>query len=269
MLARLPPQGGHVLLRRRGPQRPPARGAAEPPRGTFNLNSGKLSADDAGDDAWNVRAREVASLYAGHEVAVHGLRHESWNVTLPAVAAADIARDRLALEALAGHPVEGSAYPCGGHSKGPAADAALRALGIVHARVVASRDDFAVPADFLDWNPTMHHSRSDAADLARRFLGAADAPAAEPSLFYVWGHSYEFRTGEDWAAMDALCALFGGRDDVWPATNVEICRYVLAFRALRGTLDGRILENPTAVPLWLRAGGRDLLLPPGGSVAMS
>jgi len=232
-------------------------------RGTFNLNSGKLSADDAGDDAWNVRAREVASLYAGHEVAVHGLRHESWNVTLPAVAAADIARDRLALEALAGHPVEGSAYPCGGHSKGPAADAALRAAGIVHARVVASRDDFAVPADFLDWNPTMHHSRPDAADLARRFLDAADAPAAEPSLFYVWGHSYEFRTEEDWAKMDALCALFGGRDDVWAATNVEICRYVLAFRALRGSLDGRILENPTAIPLWLVADGRPVVLKPG------
>ena len=236
-------------------------------RGTFNLNSGKLSADDSGDDAWNVRAREVASLYAGHEVAVHGLRHESWNVTLPAVAAADIARDRLTLEALAGHPVEGSAYPCGGHSKGPAADSALRALGIVHARVVASRDDFAVPADFLDWNPTMHHSRPDAADLARRFLDAADAAAAEPALFYVWGHSYEFRTEEDWAKMDELCALFGGRDDVWAATNVEICRYVLAFRALRGSLDGRILENPTAIPLWLVAGGRPVVLKPGERLA--
>ncbi len=232
-------------------------------RGTFNLNSGTLSADGAADDARNVRSSEVAALYAGHEVAVHGRRHETWNATLPAVAAADIARDRLALEALAGHPVEGSAYPCGLHSKGPAADAALRALGIVHARVVASRDDFAVPADFLDWNPTMHHSRPDAADLARRFLDAADTPAAEPSLFYVWGHSYEFRTEEDWAKMDALCALFDGRDDVWAATNVEICRYVLAFRALRGSLDGRILENQTAFPLWLVAGGRPVVLKPG------
>ena len=79
----------------------------------------------------------------------------------------------------------------------------------------------------------------------------------------MWGHSYEFRTEEDWAKMDALCALFDGRDDVWAATNVEICRYVLAFRALRGSLDGRILENPTAIPLWLVADGRPVVLKPG------
>jgi peptidoglycan/xylan/chitin deacetylase (PgdA/CDA1 family) len=237
-------------------------------RGTFNLNSGKLSGDGADDDAWNVRASDVASLYAGHEVAVHGLRHETWNVTLPAVAAGDIARDRLALEALAGHPVEGSAYPCGEHSKGPAADAALRALGIVHARICAARSDFAVPEDFLAWGPTIHQNRPDAAEVARKFLDAADPATAEPALFYCWGHSFEFRTEEDWAAMDALCALFGGRDDVWAATNAEICRYVLAFRALHGTLDGRVLENPTAVPLWLVAGGKPVVLQPGGTLRL-
>ena len=231
-------------------------------RGTFNLNSGKLSPDGAADDAWNVRASEAASLYAGHEAAVHGLRHESWNVTLPAVVAADIARDRLALESLFGCPVEGSAYPCGEHSKGPAPDAALRALGIVHARVVATRADFAVPADFLAWAPTTHHGRGDAADLARTFLDAADPATAEPALFYVWGHSFEFRSEEDWERMDALCALLA-RDDVWAATNIEICRYVLAFRALRATLDGRVLENPTAIPLCLRVDGRPVLLAPG------
>ncbi|MBQ9727709.1 MAG: hypothetical protein IJV65_09420 [Kiritimatiellae bacterium] len=63
--------------------------------------------------------------------------------------------------------------------------------------------------------------------------------------------------------MDALCALFAGRGDVWAATNLEICRYVLAFRALRGTLDGRVPENPTAVPLWLLAGGKPVVLGPG------
>lgn len=235
-------------------------------RGTFNLNSGKLAADDAAPDAWNVRASEAAALYAEHEIAVHGLRHESWNATLPAVAALDIARDRLALEALAGHPVEGSAYPCGGHSKGPAADAALRAAGIVHARVVAPRGNFAVPEDFLDWHPTTHHRAEDAEALADRFLAAPpDAAAAEPALFYVWGHSFEFGSEEDWARFEALCAKFDGRDGVWRATNIEICRYVLAFRALRGSLDGRILENPTAIPLFLRLGGREILLAPGAA----
>lgn len=239
-------------------------------RGTFNLNSGKLAADGAAPDAWNVRASEAAALYAGHEIAVHGLRHESWNATLPAVAALDIARDRLALEALAGVPVEGSAYPCGAHSKGPAADAALRASGIVHARVVDRRADFAVPEDFLDWHPTTHHRAEDAEALADRFLASPpDAAAAEPALLYVWGHSFEFGSEEDWSRFEALCAKFDGRDGVWRATNLEICRYVLAFRALRGTLDGRVIENPTAVPLWLLAGGREILLAPGARLDLA
>ena len=238
-------------------------------RGTFNLNSGNLSADDAAPDAWHVRASEVASLYAGHEVAVHGLRHESWNVTLPAVAALDVARDRLALEALVGHPVEGSAYPCGEHSKGPAADTALRACGIVHARVVAPCGDFAVPRDFLDWHPTLHHVSEELDATAKRFLDAPDGAAEEPSLLYVWGHSFEFGTEEDWARMEKFCAAFDGRDDVWRATNLEICRYVTAFRALHATLDGRVLSNPTAVPLWLLADGRPVVLEPGRTFSAS
>ena len=239
-------------------------------RGTFNLNSGRLAPDGAEPDAWTVRASEVAALYAEHEIAVHGLRHESWNVTLPAVAALDIARDRLALEALAGVPVEGSAYPCGTHSKGPEADTALRAAGIVHARVVERRVDFAVPEDFLDWHPTTHHRAEDAEALADRFLDApTDPAAAEPALFYVWGHSFELGSEEDWARLEALCAKFDGRDDVWRATNLEVCRYVLAFRALRGTLDGRVLENPTAVPLCLLLGGRRALLAPGARLEVA
>ena len=238
-------------------------------RGTFNLNSGKLSPDDAAPDAWNVRASEVAPLYAEHEVAVHGLRHESWNVTLPAVAALDVARDRLALEALVGHPVEGSAYPCGEHSKGPAADTALRACGIVHARVVAPCADFSVPADFLDWHPTLHHVSEDLDATGKRFLDAPDRAAVEPALLYVWGHSFEFRTEEDWARMERFCAAFDGRDEVWRATNVEICRYVTAFRSLRTTLDGRVFSNPTAVPLWLLTEGRPVVLEPGRTFSAS
>ena len=139
----------------------------------------------------------------------------------------------------------------------------------MHARVVAPREDFAVPEDFLDWHPTTHHGRGDPVALARRFLDAAPPAAREPSLFYVWGHSFEFGTEEQWARMEALCALFGGRDDVWRATNLEICRYVLAFRTLRGTLDGRRVENPTAIPLFLLFEGRRVLLAPGARLEVA
>ena len=98
---------------------------------------------------------------------------------------------------------------------------------------------------------------------------AAGPAAADPALFYVWGHSFELGSEEDWARLEALCAKFDGRDDVWRATNLEVCRYVLAFRALRCTLDGRVLENPTAVPLCLLLGGRRALLAPGARLEVA
>jgi hypothetical protein len=132
------------------------------------------------------------------------------------------------------------------------------------ARATTSTYKFKLPRYWLKWQPTCGITDPNLFKYAQKFL---DTECTEDMLFYVWGHSYEFRTEEDWAKMDALCALFGGRDDVWAATNVEICRYVLAFRALRGSLDGRILENPTAIPLWLVAGGRPVVLKPGERLA--
>ena len=45
-------------------------------------------------------------------------------------------------------------------------------------------------------------------------------------MMYVWGHSFEFRTEEDWALMEQFCQLAGGREDTWYATNIEIVDYM-------------------------------------------
>ena len=38
-------------------------------------------------------------------------------------------------------------------------------------------------------------------------------------MMYVWGHSFEFRTEEDWALMEQFCQLAGGREDTWYAVS--------------------------------------------------
>ena len=40
------------------------------------------------------------------------------------------------------------------------------------------------------------------------------------------------------------------REKIWFATSIEIVDYVKAFRELRCSSDGRILQNPTEMTLW-------------------
>ena len=41
-------------------------------------------------------------------------------------------------------------------------------------------------------------------------------------MLYIWGHSYELITEDDWQRFDDLCRLLSGHDDIWYATNIEI-----------------------------------------------
>ena len=36
------------------------------------------------------------------------------------------------------------------------------------------------------------------------------------------GHSYEFKTEEEWAVMERLCEMLAGRDDIFYGTNAEV-----------------------------------------------
>ena len=100
---------------------------------------------------------------------------------------------------------------------------------------------------------TCHHADDKAFELAEKFI------AGEPSkvlfryegwLFYIWGHSYEFRTEEDWLRMDGLLSMLSNRDDIWYATNIEIYDYVEAYRALVYSCDKSMVYNPSAQPIY-------------------
>ena len=44
---------------------------------------------------------------------------------------------------------------------------------------------------------------------------------AKPSVFYLWGHSYEFDVDNNWQIIEDFCRLVSGRDDIYYATNAE------------------------------------------------
>ena len=136
----------------------------------------------------------------------------------------------------------------------------------LYARTVSSSRQFSIPQDWLRLQPTCHHDDPMLMELADRFLRE---PAGWSSrLFYLWGHAYEFEANGNWQVMEDFCRKLGGRDDIWYASNIDICTYVLDWRRLVFSADGQTLYNPTARTLWLEHEGRQYTLAPGQTIRL-
>lgn len=227
---------------------------------TFNLNSGIKN------DPRRIPADEIKQVYAGHEIAVHTLTHPHLENLTKAEMAQEIIEDRKNLEAITGGIVDGMAYPFGlADTLGEPELAA--GCGICYSRTVTATHGFGLPKDFMRWHPTCHHNDLRLSELTDRFLAPDDRAhpwRIRPSLFYLWGHSYEFNDAGNWALIEDFCKKTGGNGAVWYATNGEIAHYVKAFRLIEKSADGKTVYNPTAMRLYFIADGREFSLEPGG-----
>ena len=225
-------------------------------KATFNLNSGEQGEN-------RIPLCEYAPLYAGHEIAAHGVRHPGMTAAPLPLAAQQVLEDRRALEHHTQAPVRGFAYPYG--EVNAAVAAMLPALGIRYARVVGDTHDFAMPHDFMTWKATCHHTHNLLED-GKRFVELYKTQYLY--MMYVWGHSFEFRTEEDWALMEQFCQLVGGREDTWYATNIEIVDYMADAARLQYTAAGDKVCNPNAQSIWVEVDGRHYEIPAGKTVAL-
>lgn len=236
-------------------------------KATFNLNSG-LSGKE---HDWEYRGIHVSRLspeeirenYGGFEIAVHTVHHPDLTVLSAEGVIQEVFQDRQALEALAGYPVRGMAYPYGTCSEG--LTGLLRSLGICYSRTVKSTHAYGFPEDYLAWHPTCHYMEQDAPKLADQFL-AMDSDRL--SLFYLWGHSYELDGNDNWELMEEFCRKFGTAKDVWRASNMEIYLYMEALDRLVVSCDQKILFNPSAQDLWVTADGRPVKIEGGKTVRL-
>lgn len=226
-------------------------------RGTFNLNNRLFDAQ-----CWHGRMNEEDTLNAfrdcGQEVALHGARHIFLEkVTLPE-AVREVADNRAYLERKFGRIVRGMAYAYG--SVNQDIKRVLADSGVVYARTTVPTYDFSLPRDWLEWNPTCHHTDERLAELAERFF--AKSPESEfknrePWLFYVWGHAYEFDDDDNWNVIENLCKRAEENSDkIWFATNIEIYDYVRAYNNLVFSSDGETCHNPSAISVWLEIRGK-------------
>lgn len=216
-------------------------------KATFHLNSGRMDVEGYIDSA------EVASLYTGHEIACHGVHHLFLNQISDSELVRELLDDRKTLEQLSGRIVTGLSYAFGVTNDKIIQTA--RMLGIEYARTVDDTNSYFVPEDFMRWNPTCHHNRAiSAPEIVDTFF---NPPAyMQPDLLYIWGHSYEFELDNSWDKMEDLCKKVSGYPDTWYATNLEICRYRRAAAQLIESVDGKRIENPTGVDIWIEKDGK-------------
>lgn len=229
-------------------------------KGTFNINSGYISQDPEGK--W-MTADDIRThiLGKGHEVANHGYQHWSLCSHRPLEGIRDLLRCRMELESLFGGFVRGLAFPDNGVSRFDngsdleSLKSYLRSLDIVYARSgeTANRS-YKLPSDWLLWGPTTRHADPKVMEYIAEFKALQEAKQyiseTHPRVFFLWGHSWEFKKFNNWELLEEICQQLSGMEDTWYATNMEIYEYTQAYNSLVYSADSLRVHNPTRTDVW-------------------
>lgn len=187
-------------------------------KATFNLNSGRLGLSNI------VAPTDVKYIYDGHEIAAHTLTHPRLpDILDDTEVIRQVEQDRITLSELVGYEVCGMAYPGGGENNDARTAKLIREnTGIKYARVWATNNSFGLQDDLYRFNGTVdvYNEATKLFELAENFL---ELETDVPSIFYLWGHSYEFDYDpSSWDRFEELCALISGKSDIFYGTNKEV-----------------------------------------------
>jgi len=226
-------------------------------KGTFHINAGLLGKDSRS----RLHENEIKKIYEGHEISAHGYTHQALAAIPDEGIISEVIRDRVKLEEIAGKPIRGISYAFG--SVNSNVTNMLRMLGIEYGRMVQTTGEFGLPDDFLLWRGTCHHNDN--------LLAYGDKFLSQNwrQLMYVWGHSYEFRVDDNWELIEEFCTKTGGRDDIWYATNIEICDYIKAMHGLKFTVKQDVVLNQSAFDIWISVDGNPVEVKSGKTVQLS
>lgn len=236
---------------------------------TFNINAGLFSPEGsvrAKDQVhFRLSARDAKKVYDNPlcEVATHSFTHPFLNSQPTAQCMLEIINDRQALEKLFGKIIRGHAYPYGTYNDDVAE--ILKQAGIVYARTVESHLSFKIPEDWLRMGATCHHNNPELMKLADKFING-EVGNSDGWLFYLWGHTYEFRKMNNWNVIEEFLEKVAGNDNVWYATNIEIYEYVTAYRNLVYSADATKVYNPSCTDVWVKIDGNKTFVPAGKTV---
>ena len=244
-------------------------------KATFNLNAENLR----GSNGLTKDEIQEYILNRGHEIAVHGSYHRAEGTLRPIEGIQDVLNCRLELEERFGLIIRGMAYPDTGiayftnGAKYENIKNYLKELDIVYSRTLGGDNNlFNLPQDWHAWMPTAHHNNTNIFDYIEQFLqidlskGAIYEAIRQPRLFYLWGHSYEFDSNDNWDHLEAICEKLSGKEDIWYATNMQIYEYVTAYQSLIYSANGTRIYNPTLQTIWLDIDGEHYSVKPGTTI---
>lgn len=243
-------------------------------KSTFNINSGKFGETN------RLTPNEIKEfiLDKGHEVAIHGEQHRANGLISPVEGIKDVLNCRMALEKEFDIFIRGMAYPDSGITRfqnGTTYETVknyLTNLGVLYARTLGGDNNrFEIPTDWHAWMPSAHWLHDCCDKYIDEFLAIGNSGYSSglfPRLLYIWGHAYECdqNDGENWRVLEEMCKKLSGKEDIWYATNIEICEYVKAFNALVFNAEGNKVYNPTLKTIYFYDGGKDYKVEPGETV---
>lgn len=232
-------------------------------KGTFNLISGSFD----NPNNW-LQAKDVPTVYAGHEIACHTVTHPHLEFLTPKAQYDELMSCRLSLEKASGQIVRGLAFPFGTWSDDTLN--AMRVAGLVYSRAIEPTSSFLFPENFMTWRPTNHHNQC-MPNVDQLIHNITKAPWRVGSLLYIWGHSYEFRPQNDnnWELIDTVCQkLAEHSESIWFATNIEVVDYKNAISQIQISADEKVIRNPTAIDLWVSCDKEPLKIPAGETVRL-
>lgn len=206
--------------------------------------------------------KEFYERYNGHEIACHGVNHLKVDQLSDEGIINEIFENRKNLEKKAGYIVSGLAYAGGFHDD--RSIEMLKKCGISYGRTTLGTGNFYMPKDFMHWHPTCHQSTAE--DYIDSFLTHAARRFSFFEVFYIWGHSYEFNSEEEWERMEQICKRLSGNENVWYATNGEIYNYIKALERVRVSADESFVFNPNSIDVWVGVNEKPVMIPAGETV---
>ena len=244
---------------------------------TFNISAGFMPSDP---NPRKLTPEDIQRhlLSSGHEIAIHGNYHKALGLCSTADGIKETLDCRTALEAIFQKIIRGMAYADSGITRMengtdyPSIRKYLQDLGIAYARSLGGdNNNFRLPDDWFAWLPTAHHANPKALDWAKQFV-ALDPDTGIladrfPRLFFLWGHSSEFESQQNWDLLEDLCRILSSREDTWYATNIEICDYVSAYHSLIFSADGTRVYNPSSQTVWFATKNHIYTIHPGEEIA--
>jgi len=239
-------------------------------KGTFHLNSNKL------DTKNYLTKEEIKNLFIGHEISVHSANHPGLSGMSKIDIVYEVIEDRKELEKMSGNTIRGMAYPFGSYDDYVVET--VSGLGIEYARTVADTYNFSIPKNFLMWHPSIHQfgkaffipndAENNKKELTTFYNLVADFIKVDTlALLNVWGHSWENNgEGNRWIEMENFFKLVSKNMDIYYTTQIYLVDYINAFRNLKFSVDKNIIENHSAIDVYIKVDNKSHKIPAGSII---